>query len=80
MLRTQGQDAGATRTQVPGTWPLHSNITRSMTLISGAPTGAYVRYAWDHCNQLTKVEFYNAPGNDTAALPNVAIIAPRDEP
>ena len=51
-----------------------------MTLISGAPTGAYVRYAWDHCNQLTKVEFYNAPGNDTAALPNVAIIAPRDEP
>ncbi len=46
----------------------NGNLTRRTTLVSGAPTGAYVQYAWDHRNQLTKVEFFNAPVNGTATL------------
>ena len=46
----------------------NGNLTRRTTLVSGAPTGAYVQYSWDHRNQLTKVEFYNAPVNGTATL------------
>ena len=30
------------------------NLTRRTTLVSGAPTGAYVQDSWDHRNQLTK--------------------------
>ena len=46
----------------------NGNLTRRTTLVSGAPIGAYVQYSWDHRNQLTKVEFYNAPVNGTATL------------
>ena len=46
----------------------NGNLTRRTTLVNGAPTGAYVQYSWDHRNQLTKVEFYNAPVNGTATL------------
>lgn len=31
--------------------------------MSGAPTGAYIQYTRDQRNQLTKIEFYNAPVN-----------------
>ena len=46
----------------------NGNLTSRTTLISGAPTGPYVQYSWNHRNQLTKVEFYNAPVNGTATL------------
>ncbi len=57
-----------------------AKLMRRTTLVGGAPTGAYIQYSWDHRNQLTKVEFYNAPVNCTATLAKVAIIAPCDEP
>ncbi len=31
--------------------------------MNGAPAGAYIQYTWDQRNQLTKIEFYNAPVN-----------------
>jgi RHS repeat-associated protein len=31
--------------------------------VNGAPAGAYIQYTWDQRNQLTKIEFYNAPVN-----------------
>jgi YD repeat-containing protein len=46
----------------------NGNLTSRTTLVSGAPTGAYVQYSWDQRNQLSKVEFYNAPVNGTATL------------
>ena len=46
----------------------NGNLTRRTTLVSGAATGAKVEYSWEHRNQLTKVEFYNAPVNGTATL------------
>ncbi len=46
----------------------NGNVTRRTTLVSGAATGAYVQYSWDHRNQLTKVEFYNAPVSGTSTL------------
>ena len=48
------------------------NLTRRTTLVSGQPNGAYIQYSWDHRNRLTKVEFYNAPVNGTAALAKTA--------
>jgi len=41
----------------------NGNLTRRTTLVNGVPSGAYVQYSWDHRNQLTKIEFYNAPAN-----------------
>jgi len=41
----------------------NGNLTRRTTLVNGAPSGAYIQYTWDHRNQLTKIEFYNAPVN-----------------
>ncbi|MEZ6033146.1 MAG: RHS repeat-associated core domain-containing protein [Planctomycetaceae bacterium] len=41
----------------------NGNLTRRTTLVNGAPAGAYIQYTWDQRNQLTKIEFYNAPVN-----------------
>jgi len=57
----------------------NGNLTRRTTLVSGAPTGAYIQYTWDHRNQLTKIEFYNAPVNSRSSLPRRTFAARRTQ-
>lgn len=57
----------------------NGNLTRRTTLVSGAPTGAFVQYSWDHRNQLTKVEFYNALVNSRSSLPRRTFAARRTQ-
>ena len=58
----------ANRVQSDGTFAYLYDAEGNQTRKTTSATGAYVQYSWDHRNQLTKVEFYNAPVNGVSAL------------